>query len=199
MQHIGVLRQLVGGGSGVCSPLKRMVWTAAAAVALTSAQTALAQEIDGKCAQAVGTFLTTNELQNKGKKGTSRSLLVLTNGGHVLRSDSDETTATMDHRAFGDSAGRWRCDGVADDGSIRMTMVMLNFTYPEKQTEIGQIARIDLSGRYVPKTQTLEMKGELGFVPMSDTAHDGAPLAKKATDLITISVHANKIKVPLTR
>ena len=67
-----------------------------------------AAEIEGDCSKAVGTFLTMNELDNKGRVGTSRSLLVLTNGGHALRFDSDEVSAVMDSLPFGDSAGTWR-------------------------------------------------------------------------------------------
>ncbi|MGD9196091.1 MAG: hypothetical protein PVH10_08645, partial [Methyloceanibacter sp.] len=58
-------------------------------------------EIEGECSKAVGTFLTKNDLDNNGRAGTSRSLLVLTNGGHALRVDSDQKAATMDLRSFG--------------------------------------------------------------------------------------------------
>jgi hypothetical protein len=112
-------------------------------------------EIKGRCSQAVGTFLTKNALDNNGRSGTSRSVLVLTNGGHALRFDSDEDGAAMDSHPFGDSAGIWRCDGVDTDGSVRLSATMLDFTFPDAEGEAGQIARIDVSGRFLPKTGTI--------------------------------------------
>jgi len=66
----------------------RGVWfcIAAGLGALTSYDTALSQEIHGPCSQAVGTFLTTNEVHKDGEKATSRSVIALTNGGYALLS-----------------------------------------------------------------------------------------------------------------
>jgi hypothetical protein len=124
-------------------------------------------EIKGRCSKAVGTFLTKNALENDGRSGKSRSLLVLTNGGHALRFDSDEDGAAMDSRPFGESAGTWRCDGVEKDGTVRLTAAMLDFTYPDAEGEDQQIARIELSGTYTPSTGTMDLTGKLGFFPLS--------------------------------
>lgn len=176
-------------------PFARGFWIAAAVVGLAPTEVALSQEISGPCSQVVGTFLTENALQKGGGNGTSRSLLVLTNGGHALRFDSDETGATMDQRPFGDSAGTWRCDGVDDDGTVRLTASMLDFTYPGSDGEQGQIARIDLSGSYIPTSQTMELKGKLGFLPMTASAQDADALSE-APESIAISLRGTRIKLP---
>jgi len=177
------------------------VWfcMAAGAMAFTPYDTALSQEISGPCSQAVGTFLTTNDLTKDGKTSTSRSVLALTNGGHALRFDSDEAGARLDRRAFGDSAGTWRCDGVADDGTVRMTLTTIDFTFPGPDGDKPQIARIDLSGRYVPATETMELEGELGFLPMTAEAQKPDALAADASPKIALSVRGKKIEFPPAR
>jgi hypothetical protein len=162
-----------------------------------SSQSALAQEISGRCGQAVGTYLTTNSLSKGGKSGTSRSLLALTNGGHAFRFDSDESVATTDRRAFGDSAGTWQCDHADDGSTVRLTVVMLDFTYPGSGGESGQIARIDLSGSYVPSAATLELEGELNFLPMNAEAQEASGLSRKQSPSIALTMSGKKIKVPV--
>jgi hypothetical protein len=151
------------------------------------------EEARMSCSQAVGTFLTTNKLGN----ATSRSLLVLTNDGHALRFDSDETIAATDRRAFGDSAGTWRCDGVEYDGTVRITAVMLDFTYPGSNGEKGQIVRVDLSGRYDPTTSILELEGNLDFLPMHTDAEKAAASSTEASHSIAIFLRGMKIKFPV--
>ncbi len=168
----------------------------AAALAIASAQSAPAQEISGPCGQAVGTYLTTNSLGDGGKSGTSRSLLALTNGGHAFRFDSDEAVATTDRRAFGDSAGTWRCDRVDDGGTVRLTLVMLDFTYPGPGGGSAEIVRIDLTGRYVPSAVTLELEGELNFLPMNAEAQEPAALSAKTSRSIALTMRGRKITVP---
>jgi hypothetical protein len=177
--------------------MPRMIALGSAAVlVILSSQSAPAQEISGPCGRAVGTYLTTNSLADGGKSGTSRSLLALTNGGHAFRFDSDESVATTDRRAFGDSAGTWRCDAGDDGGMVRLTLVMLDFTYPGPGGGSGQIARIDLSGRYVPSAATLELKGELNFLPMNSEAQAAAALSQKESPSIALTVRGKKITVP---
>ena len=152
-------------------------------------------EIDGKCGAAVGTFLTENVLDNQGKAGTSRSLLVLTNGGHALRFDSDEQGAAMDDRPFGDSAGSWRCDGVDADGTVRLTITTLDFTFPIAEGETGQIARIDVTGTFDPNTETMALKGKLGFLPMS-AAGQKADALSQAKTTIAVTLRGARVELP---
>lgn len=151
--------------------------------------------IRGSCAKAVGTFLTKNALDNNGREGTSRSLLVLTNGGHVLRFDSDETGAAMDSRPFGDSAGTWRCDRVSRDGTVHLTAAMLDFTFPDAQGDQGQIARIDVSGTYTPKTGLIELSGMLGFMPL-DANGQAAGALGHSTGRTKIHLTGQRIELP---
>jgi len=152
-------------------------------------------EIEGDCSEAVGTFFTKNALDNNGRTGTSRSLLVLTNGGHALRFDSDQMDAVMDSRPFGDSAGTWRCDGVDEDGTVRLTATMLDFTYPDAEGDSGQVARIDATGTYDPKTETMALKGALGFLPLNSDGQSADALSK-ASSTIMISFTGKRIDLP---
>jgi len=157
-----------------------------------------AAEMDGACGPAVGTFLTENKLDNSGNTGTSRSLLVLTNGGHVLRFDSDEMSAVVDSRPFGDSAGTWRCDGVDDNGTMRLTATMLDFTYPNAEGDQGQIARIDVIGKVSPSGDKLELTGDLGFLPLEADAASADALSR-ASGPIAVKLSGQRIEVPKAR
>ena len=152
-------------------------------------------EVKGACREAVGTFLTKNGLDNNGRTGTSRSLLVLTNGGHALRFDSDQMGAVMDSRPFGDSAGTWRCDGADENGTVRLTVTTLDFTYPNAEGDAGQIARIDATGTYDPKTEAMELQGMLGFLPLNSDAQSADALSK-ASSTIAISLTGKRIDLP---
>ena len=152
-------------------------------------------EIEGECSKAVGTFLTKNELDNNGRTGTRRSLLILTNGGHALRFDSDETAASMDTRPFGDSAGTWRCDGIGDDGAVRLTLSTLDFTFSNAEGDAGQIARIDATGTYAPETEIMTLEGELAFLPM-DTDAESADALSKAFSKIRLTFIGKRIDLP---
>jgi hypothetical protein len=152
-------------------------------------------EIEGVCSETVGTFLTKNGLDNNGRTGTSRSLLVLTNGGHALRFDSDQMGAVMDSRPFGDSAGTWRCDGVDENGTVRLSATTLDFTYPNAEGDAGQVARIDATGTYDPKTETMELQGRLAFLPLNSDAQSADALSK-ASSTIAISFTGKRIDLP---
>ena len=151
-------------------------------------------EIGGKCGAAVGTFLTSNMLDDGSKTGTSRSLLVLTNGGHALRFDSDEESAAVDNRPFGDSAGIWRCDGVDENGTVRLTVTTLDFTFPGAEDK-AQIARIDAAGTFDPKTETMELKGKLGFLPL-DAAGQKADALAQAKTTIAVTLTGKRVELP---
>ncbi len=173
----------------------------AAAIALVSAVALYSlpagAEVEGECSKAVGTFLTKNDLDNKGRAGTSRSLLVLTNGGHALRFDSDQRAATLDSRSFGDSAGTWRCDGINDDGTVRLTVSTLDFTYPNAEGDPGQIARIDATGTYSPATETMKLDAKLAFLPMDSDAQEASALAEAAST-ISVRFTGQRVKLPKT-
>lgn len=175
------------------------LWTAAAVVLIAFPGLALSQEVTGPCTQVVGTYLTTNELTAKGGKASSRSLLVLTNGGHVLRFDSDEQRAATDRRAFGDSAGAWRCDGADADGTVRLTAAMLDFTYPGSAGKSAQIVRLDVAGRYLPSTETLELTGEVRFLAKTADAQDPAAASKDISPSFAIVLRGQKIELPAPR
>ena len=165
---------------------------AAAAVLLPHSSAA---EVSGACGKAVGTFLTRNALDNAGRTGTSASLLVFTNGGHVLRFDSDETGGAMDSRPFGNSAGTWRCDGADKDGTVRLTATMLDFTYPDAEGDEGQLARIDVTGRFLPETETLELEGKLGFLPLRSEGQAAGALTH-ATSVTTVIYKGKRVELP---
>ena len=152
-------------------------------------------EVKGRCSKAVGTFLTTNTLDTFGRTGKSRSILVLTNGGHAIRFDSDEDGAAMDSRPFGDSAGTWRCDGVDKDGTVRLTAAMLDFSFPDAEGDDAQIARIDVSGTYTPKTDVMELTGKLGFLPIGAEAQKADALLQ-ASNRTTVTLRGLRIELP---
>lgn len=174
-----------------CVKLITVLFVSAAALSPLRA----AAEIEGDCSKAVGTFLTKNELDNNGRDSTSRSLLVLTNGGHALRFDSDETSAAIDTRPFGNSAGTWRCDGVDEDGGVRLTVTTLDFTYANAEGEPGQIARIDATGTYAPETETMTLSATLGFLPMDSDAQSADALSA-APSKILITIVGRRIDLP---
>lgn len=179
--------------------MKAMNIARAAGAVLVSAAVLLplsaAAEIHGACSKAVGTFLTENALDNNGRTATSRSLLILTNGGHALRFDSDEGDAAMDRRPFGDSAGTWRCDSVDEDGTVHLTIAMLDFTFPDAEEGDGQIARIDATGTYAPDTQSMTLEGELGFLPLNADAQNADALSK-APNTISVTLVGKRIDLP---
>ena len=175
--------------------MNRIRCAVAAAIVMSMASIPAGAEISGPCSAAVGTYLTKNSLDNSGRTSASRSLLVLTNGGHVLRFDSDETGAAMDSRPFGDSAGSWRCDGADNDGAVRLTASMLDFTFPDAEGDDGQIARIDVTGAYTPSTESMELSGRLGFLPLGSDGETADALSKAPTT-IAITFQGSRIQLP---
>ena len=167
----------------------------AIAVAVASAGSVYSQEIRGPCAAAVGSFLTVNTFGSD-KPVESRSLLAFTNGGHAFRFDSDETKAALDRRTFGDSLGRWRCDGVDDDGVVRLTTTMLDFTFAGTGGRTSQIVRVDAAGRYVPSTGILELEGKLHFLPIDANAERPEAVSIAEGSSVAITATGKRIALP---
>ena len=76
---------------------------------------------------------------------------------------------------------------------------MIDFTFPAADGEKGQIARMDVSGRYVPTSETLELEGELGFLPMTAEAQKPDALAADASPKTALSIRGKKIELPPAR
>ncbi|MEQ8652522.1 MAG: hypothetical protein RIC87_08680 [Kiloniellales bacterium] len=135
---------------------------------LAGAGLASAEEpMSADCLPAVGSYITKNSLPD-GQGGTihSRSLISLTNGGHALRSDSDQYSG-LGKQAFGDSHGAWRCAGVKGE-EIAIRATMLNFSYPQKAGEDALIGVITYQGSYNTKDDRLRLSGGLRFVGEND-------------------------------
>ena len=112
------------------------------------------------CADAVGTFLM-SERQTDGD-AKSRSLMALTNGGHVMFIGSDEESETG-YAPFADGLGRWRC--LSKEGEKpKLRAVILNFTYPAEGDQ--KIGRIDLDGTVDPGSGVFKAKATLSFFPL---------------------------------
>ena len=103
----------------------------------------------------------------------------------------------MDSRSFGDSAGTWRCDGVDNDETVRLTVSTLDFTYPDEEGYPGQIARIDVTGTYTPTTETMVLDGKLAFLPMDSDAQEADALSK-ASSSISVKFTGQRIDLPKT-
>ena len=165
------------------------------AFAIASVAPAHSQEISRPCAAAVGSFLTVNTFGSD-KQAESRSLLAFTNGGHAFRFDSDETKAALDRRTFGDSLGRWRCDGVDGDGVVRLTTTMLDFTFAGSGGKTSQIVRLDASGRYAPSTGTLVLEGKLHFLPADTDAVEPDAAGSAEGSSVAITLTGKRIALP---
>jgi hypothetical protein len=59
----------------------------------------------------------------------------------------------------------------------------------------GQVARIDLSGRYIPTKMSLELEGKLAFLPIDVDAKEAAAMSINS-DSIAISMRGTKITLP---
>ena len=105
-------------------------------------------------------------------QGTSRSVLALTNGGHVIFIDSDHGVVGG-YPPFTDALGHWRC--LSAPGELpRLSATMLDFTMAS-ETSSKQIARVDFEAIYVPATATFEATGTLSFTPL-----EGNPYGRNA-------------------
>ncbi len=73
---------------------------------------------------------------------------------------------------------------------------MLDFTYPDAEGDKGQIARIDMWGTYAPKTEVLELKGTLGFLPLKSNAQKADALAN-VWNPVAITLRGARIEPPV--
>lgn len=138
------------------------------------------------CADAVGTFLVTEAPE--GGKTLSRSLIALTNGGHMMFIGSDEH-GESGYAPFSDGLGRWRC--LSKEGEDpRFRAILLDFTSPADGEQ--KIARVDLEGTLDPASGVLTATATLSFFPLDADPLDAAPEAQGRQ----FSVTGEKIKVP---
>ena len=122
------------------------------------------------CAEAVGTYLLT-ETTESGQK-LSRSLLALTNGGHVMFIGSDQHGET-NYTPFSDGLGRWTC--LSKEGEKPyLRAIILDFTLPTSGAQ--SIARVDLQGSVDLSSDVLTARATLSFFPL-----DSDPIDAEAT------------------
>ena len=133
------------------------------------------------CAEAVGTYLTTDKATEPDSPTIdSRSLIALTNGGHVMFIDSGEGGAKT-FAPFTDALGRWTCLSQVGEAP-RLKATALDFTLPvltEGDAATQQIARVDFTATVDPASGVIEADAILAFVPLNadpygDGATDGA-------------------------
>jgi hypothetical protein len=122
------------------------------------------------CAAAVGTYVL--RVAPKGEETRTRSLLALTNGGHVMFIDSGQR-GEPGYAPFSDGLGRWRC--LSEQGEKpRLRAIVLDFTFPVEGDQ--EIARVDLEGTFDPSSDTLKATATLFFLPLdSDPLSAAAP------------------------
>lgn len=131
------------------------------------------------CAEAVGTFLLTETRED----GTtlSRSLVALTNGGHIMFVGSDER-GESGYAPFSDGLGRWRC--LSSQGEApKLRAIVLDFTLPGEGEQ--RIARVDLDGTVDPGDGTLSATASLSFFPLDADPLNDAPAAQGGQFVLT--------------
>lgn len=133
------------------------------------------------CIDAVGTFLTTN-LGADGEV-VGRSLISLTNGGHIFLTDSNEGGATH-FASFSDGRGAWRCESDAE-GKAHILATVLDFTHKTEAFPNQTIARLDYDASYDAGTDTLSAEVSLYFVPIDANPMDAAMLKDPVPNKIT--------------
>lgn len=136
------------------------------------------------CGAAVGTFLLSDA--PNGGEITTRSLLLLTNGGHAEFVDSGQWGGE-DYAPFSDALGRWECLS-AEGEDPRFRAVVLDFTFPDEGPQ--QIGRVDMEGTYDLATGELTVTALLSFFPL-----DGDPLAGPAENADPFTITGVKITV----
>lgn len=137
------------------------------------------------CAAAVGTFLTGDA--SAGVETSSRSLIALTNGGHVMFVDSGQRGGP-EYAAFSDGLGRWQC--LSSQGEDpRLHAVLLDFTFPEDGDQ--EIGRVDFEGTVDPATGELTATATLSFFPL-----DSDPLTAEPSRSEQFTLSGRKIDVP---
>jgi hypothetical protein len=154
----------------ICSAL-----ACAVVLVVGGAHTAVAaDEPLSACFKAVGTFLTTNTNPDRGDEVVGRSLISLTNGGHMLFTDSNEG-GEAEWAPFTDGRGAWRC--VSDDsGKFHILATLLDFTVKTAEFPEQKIARLDFDATYDEASDTLDSDVTLYFIPFDANPMDKANL-----------------------
>ncbi len=134
------------------------------------------------CGAAIGTFLLSDAPD--GGEITTRSLLLLTNGGHAEFVDSGQWGGDG-YAPFSDALGSWVClSAEGEDPHFRA--VVLDFTFPDERAQ--QIGRLDIEGTLDLGTGALTVTALLSFFPI-----DGDPLAGPADDADPFTITGVKI------
>jgi hypothetical protein len=144
------------------------------AAVLCGATAAVAAEEDlSACADAVGTFLTMN-VNPERNADVGRSLISLTNGGHVFLTDSNEG-GEAGFAPFTEGRGAWRC--VSDDaGKLHILATVLDFTHKTEAFPEQHMARLDYDATVDAASGQLNADVKLYFMPIDADPMDTANL-----------------------
>jgi hypothetical protein len=162
-----------------------LIPVAAAAVLVAGMSSASSQALElplSDCLAAVGTYLTANRDQSGGDDFVSRSLLSITNGGHMFFTDSGQG-GEPGYAPFSDGRGAWRCVS-NEDGVTRFVGSVLDFTYPPAG-EQQRIGRLDIDAYFTQATEALSGTMTLYFVPVDGDPLDPARLDEDGTGSFT--------------
>ncbi|MEM6461090.1 MAG: hypothetical protein AAF724_04165 [Pseudomonadota bacterium] len=149
---------------------------ALASAVLACAAPALAQNDSeaaiAPCIEAAGTYLTTRTIKAEGGPDVvMRSLLSLTGDGQAFFTDSSQG-GVLDYQPFSDGQGAWGCV-LAREGTIRLTALILDFTFPNDADPDAKIARLDISADVAVASGEISGSTTIGFVAL-----DGNPFDK---------------------
>lgn len=140
-------------------------------------------QIEG-CLAAVGTYLTKNSVTDQEAGDfVSRSLLSLTNGGHVFFTDSAEA-GSASFQPFSDGRGAWRCVA-GSDGKAAFRAVVIDFTFADGANDKQAIGRLDFDLAYDESAQELSGSGKLGFAPFEGNPMDLSQVTEVAAFTLT--------------
>lgn len=143
------------------------------------------------CIEAVGTYLTTRTIKVEGQPDmVMRSLISLTNGGHAFFTDSSEG-GVLGYQPFSDGRGVWGCVS-AEEGTVRLSAVILDFTFPTDTDPDAKIARLDISAEIAEASGDISGSTKIGFVPLTGNPMDTNAL----TDPIEYSFTGVKVMIP---
>jgi len=148
--------------------IRRAQVLAAAAIAAMVAGAARAEDAGqplSACAGAVGAYLTTNP-----GKEPSRSLISLSADGLVLFDDSGQGGG-MGFAPFTGGHGAWRCV-TADDGGLKLSATILDFTLATVDWPNQRIGRLDIAATVDAANGTMS-----GTMTLLSAPLDGDPLA----------------------
>lgn len=144
-----------------------------AAVLFGATAAGAAEEDLSACADAVGTFLTKNINPDSGVD-VGRSLISLTNGGHIFLTDSNEG-GEAGFAPFTEGRGAWRC--VSDEsGKLHILATVLDFTHKTEAFPDQHMARLDYDATVDAASGQLNADVKLYFMPIDADPMDAASL-----------------------